>query len=61
MFAPFFEICDLTGSMGVVIVVAGVAAVVFFNWVYGRAQRGYETSERFARVVRMVEGRHDDE
>ena len=61
VFAPFFEICDLTGSMGVVIVVAGVAAVAFFNWVYGRAQRGYETSERFARVVRMVEGRHDDE
>lgn len=61
VFAPFFEIRDLTGSMGVVIAVAGVAAVAFFNWMYGRAQRGYETSERFARVVRMVEGRHDEE
>lgn len=61
VFASFFEICDLTGSMGVVIVAAGVAAVAFFNWMYGRAQRGYETSERFARVVRMVEGRHDEE
>ena len=61
VFGSFFEICDLTGSMGFVIVAAGAAAVAFFNWMYGRAQRGYETSERFARVVRMVEGRHDEE
>ncbi|MBM6774081.1 HAD-IC family P-type ATPase [Olsenella profusa] len=59
VFAPFFEISGLTGSMGVVMAAAGVAAIACFNWMYDRAQRGYETNERFARLVRMVEGRHD--
>ncbi|HJB54497.1 MAG TPA: HAD-IC family P-type ATPase, partial [Candidatus Olsenella avistercoris] len=56
--APFFEIVGLTGSMGVVIVAAGVVAVAFFNWMYDRSLASYESSERFARLVRKVEGRH---
>ena len=56
--APFFEIVGLTGSMGVVIVAAGVVAVAFFNWMYDRSLASYESSEGFARLVRKVEGRH---
>ncbi|MDM8270912.1 HAD-IC family P-type ATPase [Thermophilibacter provencensis] len=61
VFAPFFEIVDLTGSMGVVIVVAGLVAVAFFNWMYNRSLAGYETNEHFLRLVRRVEGKHDGE
>ena len=57
--APFFEIVSFTGSMGVVIVAAGVVAVAFFNWMYDRSLAGLETSERFLAIVRKVEGRHD--
>ena len=61
VFASFFEIMDLTGSMGVVIVVAGLVAVAFFNWMYNRSLAGYETNEHFLRLVRRVEGKHDGE
>ena len=59
LFAPFFEMVDLTGSMGVVIVVAGLVAVAFFNWMYDRSLAGYETNEHFLRLVRKVEGKHE--
>lgn len=59
--APFFEIVSFTGSMGVVIVAAGVVAVAFFNWLYDRSLAGFETSERFLKIVRKVEGGHDAE
>ena len=58
VFASFFEIVDLTGSMGVVIVIAGLVAVAFFNWMYNRSLAGYETNEHFIRLVRKVEGKH---
>lgn len=58
LFASFFEIVDLTGSMGVVILVAGLVAVAFFNWMYNRSLSGYENSERFSKLVRKVEGKH---
>ena len=57
--APFFEIVDFTGSMGVVVVAAGVVAVAFFNWMYARSLAGYETNERFLALVRRVEGKDD--
>ena len=60
VFASFFEMVDMTGSMGVVIVAAGVLAVAFFNWMYNRSLASYETDERFARLVRKVEGKHDN-
>ncbi|MBM6817365.1 HAD-IC family P-type ATPase [Olsenella uli] len=58
VFAPFFEMVGMTGSMGVVIAAAGVLAVAFFNWMYDRSLAGYEKDERFARLVRKVEGKH---
>ena len=58
VFASFFEMEDMTGSMGVVIVAAGLIAVAFFNWMFDRSLASYETDERFARLVRKVEGRH---
>ena len=58
VFASFFEIVDLTGSMGIVIVIAGLVAVAFFNWMYNRSLAGYETNEHFIRLVRKVEGKH---
>ena len=45
----------MTGSMGVVIAAAGVLAVAFFNWMYDHAALD---CERFARLVRKVEGKH---
>ena len=59
--APFFEIVSFTGSMGVVIVAAGLVAVAFFNWMYSRSLAGFETNERFLEIVRKVEGRHDED
>ena len=59
VFASFFEFDDLTGSMGLVIFIAGLLAVIFFNVMYDRSISTYERSERFARIVRKVEGRHD--
>lgn len=59
--APFFEIVSFTGSMGVVIVAAGLVAVTFFNWMYNRSLAGFETNERFLEIVRRVEGRHDED
>ena len=44
--------------MGVVIVIAGLVAVAFFNWMYNRSLAGYETNEHFIRLVRKVEGKH---
>ena len=61
MFGSFFEFDDLTGSMGVVIVVAGLLAVTLFNLMYNRSISSYENSERFARLVRKVEGKHGSE
>ncbi len=55
--APFFEIVSFTGSMGVVVLAAGVAAVAFFNWMYGRSVSGLVRDERFLEIVRRVEGR----
>ena len=57
--APFFEIVSFTGSMGVVVLAAGVAAVAFFNWMYGRSVSGLVRDERFLEIVRRVEGRDD--
>ena len=61
VFGSFFEFDDLTGSMGVVIVVAGLLAVTLFNLMYNRSISSYENSERFARLVRKVEGKHGSE
>lgn len=58
VFAPFFEFVDLTGSMGVVVIVAGALSVALFNVMYDRSLGGYEKSERFSRLVRKVEGKH---
>lgn len=57
--APFFEIVTFTGSMGVVIAAAGVAAVAFFNWMYNRSISGLATDARLLEIVRRVEGRDD--
>ena len=54
----FFGFMTLDGSMGVVIVAAGLLAVALFNVVYDRSLATYEGSERFARLVRKVEGSH---
>ena len=59
LLAPFFEIVSFTGSMGVVIVAAGVVAVAFFCWLYDRSLAGLGSSERFLEIVRKVEGRND--
>lgn len=58
--APFFEIVGFTGSMGVVVVAAGAAAVAFFNWMYTRSLSGFASDERFLSLVRRVEGKHGD-
>ena len=57
--APFFEIVSFTGSMGVVIAAAGVAAVALFNYMYRRSLSGLESDERFLEIVRKVEGTHE--
>ena len=58
VFAPFFEMVGMTGSMGVVVIVAGALSVALFNVMYDRSLGGYEKSERFSRLVRKVEGKH---
>lgn len=57
VFASFYGFVDLTGSMGVVIVVDGVLATVAFNVLYDRSLAGYESSRLFSRLVRKVEGK----
>lgn len=57
--APFFGFVDLTGNMAVIVVVAGVAAVAGFMWLYQRSLAVYQTDGRFAWLVRKVEGKHD--
>lgn len=57
VFAPFFEIVDLTGSMGVVCALVGAAAVALFNWVYLWLGATYESSGPFWWLVRKLEGR----
>ena len=59
VFASFFEIVDLTGSMGVVIVVAGVVSAVFFDVLYNLSTTRLNKSERFVALVRKVEGNND--
>ena len=59
VFASFFEIVDLTGSMGVVIVVAGVVSAVFFDVLYNLSTTKLNKSERFVALVRKVEGNND--
>ena len=59
VFASFFEIVRFTGSMGVVIAAAGIAAIMFFNWMYNRSTSDLEQNEHFLDLVRRVEGRHD--
>ena len=59
VFASFFEIVDLTGSMGVVIVVAGVVSAVFFDILYNLSTTRLNKSERFVALVRKVEGNND--
>ena len=59
VFASFFEIVDLTGSMGVVIVVAGIVSAVFFDVLYNLSTTRLNKSERFFALVRKVEGNND--
>ena len=59
VFAPFFEIVDLTGSMGGVIVVAGALSALFFGALYRLSTTRLAKSERFTALVRRVEGKHD--
>ena len=59
VFGSFFEIVSFDASMGVVIVAAGLLAVAAFNLLYRRSLATYENSERFSRLVRLVEGKHD--
>lgn len=54
--ADFFEIEELTATMGAVSAVVGVIAIAGFNVVYDRSLAGYERSERFMSLVRKVEG-----
>ncbi len=59
VFASFFEIVDLTGSMGGVIVVAGALSAAFFGVLYRLSTTKLDKSERFLALVRRVEGKND--
>lgn len=57
VFASFFGFVDLTGSMGVVIVVDGALATKVFNVLYDRSLAARGGSGLFSRIVRKMEGK----
>ena len=57
VFADFFGFVDLTGSMGVVIVVDGLIAVKAFNVLYDRSLSGNKSGGLNSWIMRKMEGK----